>query len=203
MQKRGMNPDPTRLFKLEQWPKKFYNDWEPGKSDLQIIRARIREKIIQKPKKIIAKKEIDLADLVSDLNMLQKKVKSLGEDELLSVQAEIAGLDTQSRELDRQASQHQQEGEKLQLERKALMSRQKEINKESGNQIYNSHSNTLEVAEKVCTDAEAAVEISRRRLGEVAGRSGTWIENQRERSIRRQMLQSQVKPLHNEQQTLE
>ena len=56
-------------------------------------------------------------------------------------------------------------------------------------------SNSLFVAEKTCKDAEAAVESSRRRLGEVAGRSGVLIEDQRERSSLRQKLQIKVKPL--------
>ena len=50
--------------------------------------------------------------------------------------------------------------------------------------------------------AEAAVDVSRRRLGEVAGRSGAWLQDQRERSSRRQKLQVELKPLQNEQQTL-
>ena len=154
-----------------------------------------QQKLIQKESRdsdLLLNAEKKLLESANKLKALQENVKALGEDQLLAVQGEIAGLDSQQRELERQASVHQQEGEKLQLERKALMSRQKEINKESENQIYNSHSNALEVAEKVCTDAEAAVEISRRRLGEVAGRSGSWIENQRERSVRRQKLYRQL-----------
>ncbi|MEA5424366.1 chromosome segregation protein SMC, partial [Synechococcus sp. CCY9202] len=58
-------------------------------------------------------------------------------------------------------------------------------------------------AEGRCRDAEAAVELSRRRLGEVAGRSGTWLEEQRQRSQQRQALQNQLGPLLAEQQQLE
>ena len=39
----------------------------------------------------------------AELSTLQEQVKALGEDQLLAVQAELAGLDTSSRELDRQA----------------------------------------------------------------------------------------------------
>ena len=50
--------------------------------------------------------------------------------------------------------------------------------------------------------AEAAVEMSRRRLADVAGRSGAWVEEQKRRSGRRQELQSSVAPLLEEQQQL-
>ena len=49
MKDRGMNPDPARKFKREQWPKEFYNDWEPEKEDLAIVRERIKDKVNQKP----------------------------------------------------------------------------------------------------------------------------------------------------------
>ena len=49
MQDRGMNPDPKRKFKKEQWPNELYKDWEPKDKDIQAIRERIEEKISQKP----------------------------------------------------------------------------------------------------------------------------------------------------------
>ena len=49
MLSRGMNPDPTRVFKTHQWPKSLYKDWTPEKSDYKIIRKRIQERIAQKP----------------------------------------------------------------------------------------------------------------------------------------------------------
>lgn len=49
MRSRGMNPDPERTFKKFQWPLELYNDWTPLKEDLDVIRARIAEKIKQKP----------------------------------------------------------------------------------------------------------------------------------------------------------
>jgi chromosome segregation protein len=47
------------------------------------------------------------------------------------------------------------------------------------------------------------VELSRRRLGEVAGRSGSWLEQQQQRSRRRHDLQDQLGPLQAEWQHLE
>tara|TARA_B100001996_G_scaffold361774_1_gene328784 strand:+ start:1047 stop:1481 length:435 start_codon:yes stop_codon:yes gene_type:complete len=49
MKSRGMNPDPLRTFKREQWPDDLYNDWLPTTKDLEIIRERITQRINQKP----------------------------------------------------------------------------------------------------------------------------------------------------------
>ena len=49
MKKRGMNPDPERRFKTEQWPDELFNDWEPEPDDYKVIRTRIKEKIEMKP----------------------------------------------------------------------------------------------------------------------------------------------------------
>ncbi len=49
MKRRGMNPDPNRKFKKEQWPKDFYRDWKPNDKDLEIVRERIKQKIEKKP----------------------------------------------------------------------------------------------------------------------------------------------------------
>ena len=49
MKVRGMKPDPSRIFKKEQWPKDLYNDWEPSKSDMDLVRIRIKEKLSKKP----------------------------------------------------------------------------------------------------------------------------------------------------------
>ena len=49
MKRRGMNPDPKRVFKKSQWPNQLYNDWKPKNKDLKIIRERIEEKISLKP----------------------------------------------------------------------------------------------------------------------------------------------------------
>ena len=49
MKKRGMNPNPDRKFKKDQWPKELYNDWQPIQKDYEIIRKRIDEKVSLKP----------------------------------------------------------------------------------------------------------------------------------------------------------
>jgi len=49
MKARGMNPDPARVFKHEQWPASLYNGWKPTEADKDIVRKRIEERIALKP----------------------------------------------------------------------------------------------------------------------------------------------------------
>ena len=139
----------------------------------------------------------------AELSTLQEQVKALGEDQLLAVQAELAGLDTSSRELDRQAGQHQEEGQRLQGLRQDLSNRRQQWQSQAQDLDRAPHKDALAHAEESCSAAEAAVEVSRRRLAEVAGRSGAWLEEQQRRSGRRQDLQISLKPLQEEQQQLQ
>ena len=150
----------------------------------------------------LEEQETTLQEAATKLKTLQDNVKALGEDQLLGVQAELAGLDPQNRELERQAAQHQQEGERLQAVRHDLQARRGQIQSESESLRLSADPSGLAQAEQDCRDAEAAVERSRRQLGEVAGRSGTWIEEQRQRSSRRQQLQASLAPLQEERQQL-
>ena len=49
MKNRGMNPNPLRKFKREQWPADLYKDWKPNNKDIEIIRERIQLRIQQRP----------------------------------------------------------------------------------------------------------------------------------------------------------
>jgi deoxyribonuclease (pyrimidine dimer) len=49
MKRRGMNPDPERVFKRHQWPDELFNDWVPSVEDQAIVRERIALRISQKP----------------------------------------------------------------------------------------------------------------------------------------------------------
>ena len=151
----------------------------------------------------IKEKESSLSEQATRLQTLQDSVKALGEDQLLSVQGELAGLDPQNRELERQATQHQQEGERLQGLRHNLTSRRHQLQADSEGLKQANNPEVLQAAEQACRDAEAAVEISRRRLGDVAGRSGAWLDEQRQRAARRSDLQTTLTPLQEEQQQLQ
>ncbi|MCB4407933.1 chromosome segregation protein SMC [Synechococcus sp. MU1642] len=151
----------------------------------------------------IANGREQLNKALAELDLLQEQVKALGEDQLLAVQAELAGLDTSNRELERQACLHQEEGQKLQAQRQDLATRRQQWQLQSRELERDPHQDALNVAEDHCKAAEAAVEMSRRRLADVAGRSGAWVEEQKRRSGRRQELQSSVAPLLEEQQQLQ
>ncbi len=144
-----------------------------------------------------------LAEATTALEALQAEVKALGEDQLLAVQAELAGLEASGRELARQAERHQREAESLQQQRRELQRQQGELRGQLRQLQEHDDSAALEQAEAECRAAEAAVELSRRRLGEVAGRSGSWLEEQQQRSRRRQELQGRIGPLQAEWQHLE
>ena len=150
----------------------------------------------------IEQRDLTLQESAKRLQTLQNSVKALGEDQLLSVQAELAGLDPQSRELERQAAQHQQEGERLQGLRHQLQARRGQLQAESDTLNLQTDTDGLEKVEQLCREAEAAVELSRRRLGEVAGRSGSWLEEQKQRSGRRQELLRSIQPLQEERQQI-
>jgi chromosome segregation protein len=148
----------------------------------------------------VAVAEQTLAEAARTLEELQTEVKALGEDQLLAVQAELAGLEARTRELARQADQHQQRAEALQGQRLALASRQAELRQQQQHGHDPGEQAELEAAEQDCRSAEAAVEMSRRRLGEVAGRSGSWLEEQQRRSQERDRLSAAIAPLEAERQ---
>ncbi|TVS07552.1 MAG: chromosome segregation protein SMC, partial [Cyanobium sp. PLM2.Bin73] len=124
----------------------------------------------------------------------------LGEDQLLAVQAELAGLEAGARELARQAERHQQQAESLQQQRQQLGDRQGELRQQQQTLEASDDAGELAAAEAACRSAEAAVELSRRRLGEVAGRSGSWMEEQQRRSQLRQQLGERISPLEAERE---
>ena len=151
----------------------------------------------------IASGKETLSKASAELQTLQEQVKALGEDQLLAVQAELKGLETSARELERQAGRHQEEGQRLQGLRHDLANRRQQWLQQSRELEQDPHQDASGPAEATCRGAEAAVEVSRRRLGDVAGRSGAWLEEQKRRSGRRQELQVALAPLLEEQQQLQ
>jgi len=136
------------------------------------------------------------------LEVLQAEVKALGEDQLLAVQAELAGQEAEGRELARQAEKQSQEAQQLQERRHGLTRQRGDLGHQLQALQATDGEDGLERAEEACRDAEAAVEHSRRRLREVAGRSGDWMEAQRKRSEERRSLLEQITPLQSESQQL-
>ncbi len=179
--------------------------FEAEEKNLINLKSKQKELLIKEGKdtKSISENEQKLILRASELKSLQENVKSLGEDQLIKVQAELAGLETQSRELDRQASKHQEEGQKLQTMRHELASRRQKLHEEHDHETKESSTKELELAETRCKNAQAAVEVSRRRLADVAGKSGELLETQQLRIEKTQNLQRKIFPLQQEQQKLE
>ncbi len=150
----------------------------------------------------LAAAELELQRSSQELEALQAEVKALGEDALLAVQSELAGLEASGRELARQGEKHQQSAEAFQRQRRQLAEQQVELRNQQRSLSESDDLADLEQAEEACRAGEAAVELSRRRLGEVAGRSGTWLQEQQKRSRERQELQARSSPLQAEQQQL-
>ncbi|MBM5817055.1 MAG: chromosome segregation protein SMC [Cyanobacteria bacterium K_Offshore_surface_m2_239] len=147
-----------------------------------------------------ANEELRIATLA--LEELQAEVKALGEDQLLAVQAELAGQEAESRELARQADKQSQEAQRLQERRQALTAQRGDLAQRLGALRAPLEEDDLARAEAACRDGEAAVDHSRRRLREVAGRSGDWIEAQRRRGEERRTLLERLTPLQAELEQL-
>ncbi|MFZ9850821.1 MAG: chromosome segregation protein SMC, partial [Vulcanococcus sp.] len=179
--------------------------FEQARSDLQGVRSRQQALGAQqeRDRQAIAEARSGLEQAAAALEQLQAEVKALGEDSLLAVQSELAGLEASGRELARQAEKHQQTAEDLQRQRLDLGRQQGELRQQQSALAATDDGAALEQAEAACRSAEAAVELSRRRLGDVAGRSGSWLEEQKQRSRRRQELQGRSSPLQAERQQLQ
>ncbi len=178
-----------------------FDDAKVKLHDLNNKSKNLKEKEILDSKSI-TDQENKLVESTKLLKNLQENVKNLGEDKLLAVQSELAGLETQSRELDRQALKLKDEGERLNDSRQELIEKRNQLLKDEKNEQKDSNLKSLDSVELACRNAEASVEASRRRLGDVAGKSGAWFEEQRKRNAIRKELQEAIYPLQENQQKL-
>ncbi len=179
--------------------------YEEAKKGLNILDLDFQE-LIKKEKidsEILLKKEIELKKSVEKLDILQKNVKELGEDQLLSVQAKIAGIESQHRELERQGLNHKKEGEELKVYRNKLLQKKQEFQTELQNRFSEINPKDFDDAEVKCKEAEAWVESTRRKLSVVAGRSGAWIEKHNQVRHDINLIQSKLDPKRLEKQNLE
>jgi chromosome segregation protein len=147
--------------------------------------------------------ERQISEAAASLEELQATVKSLGEDQLISLQGQLAQCDAAGREQQRRAERHQQQSSELQQQRHQLQQQRAGLLDQIRELEAIDHQADCAAAESACRSAAAAVELSRRRLGEVAGRSGSWLEQQQARSRRRQELQAELSPLQAEQLQLD
>jgi len=147
--------------------------------------------------------ENDLTQCIEKLGILQKNVKELGEDQLLAVQGKLAGIESQHRELERQGLNHKNEGEKLQESRNNLSQQKKLYQTDLQNRLNEINPKDLEEADLKCKEAEAWVESSRRKLSDIAGRSGAWIEKHQKARNDLMKIRLKLDPKRLEKQNIE
>ncbi|MFZ9769635.1 MAG: AAA family ATPase, partial [Vulcanococcus sp.] len=142
-------------------------------SEAQLKQLQSRQEALKRQqesdRQAVAEGQTALQEASKALDALQAEVKALGEDSLLAVQSELAGLEASGRELARQAEKHQQAAEDFQRQRMELGRQQADLRQQQQQLASGDDQASLEQAEQACRSAEAAVELSRRRLGEVAG----------------------------------
>ena len=138
---------------------------------------------------------------VQQLQEIQEQVKALGEDQLLSVQAKLAGLQSQERELQRSLqNQNQPDMEQRQHDWRSRCSQlQAAVEALAGA----NHATQLEVIEARCADTEQVVAQQRKRLGELADRSGNWLQTYQQRQQAMTTLRASIQPLRAEQLQLQ
>ncbi len=179
--------------------------YEEAKSGLDKLHIENQE-LIEKEKinsQNVIKDETDLRKSIERLNTLQKNVKELGEDQLLSVQGKIAGIESQNRELERQGLNHKKEGEDLKEYRNNILQKKQEYQTELQTRLNEINPKDLDEAELKCNQAEAWVESARRKLSEIAGLSGAWIEKHQKARRDISLIKSKLEPKKLEKQNLE
>jgi len=179
-----------------------YEDAKQGLEKLDTNHQELIKKEKRDSEKLINNKN-ELNKCIEKLNILQKNVKELGEDQLLAVQGKLAGIESQNRELERQRINHKNEGEKLQEYRNNLLQKKKDYQTDLQNRLNEVNPKELEEADLKCKEAEAWVESSRRKLSDVAGRSGEWIEKHQKARDDLNKIRLKLEPKRLEKQNIE
>ena len=179
-----------------------YEDAKRGLEKLDIdYKELIKKEKIESEK--LLNNEDDLCKSIEKLDNLQRNVKELGEDQLLAVQAKLAGIESQDRELERQGQNHKNEGEKLQEYRNNLLQKKKDYQIDLQNRLNQINPKKLEEADLKCKEAEAWVESARRKLSDVAGRSGAWMEKHQKAKDELNKIRLKLDPKRLDKQNIE
>ena len=179
-----------------------YEDALKGLDKLDIDHQELIKKEKVDSEKIL-QKESNLSKSIDKLAFLQKNVKELGEDQLIEVQSKLAGIESQQRELERQGLNYKKEGEKLQEYRNNLLQKKKDYQTDLQNRLSEINPSELEQADLECKEAEAWVESSRRKLSDVAGRSGAWIEKHHKAIDAHNKIRLKLDPKRQEKKNIE
>ena len=138
---------------------------------------------------------------VEQLQEIQARVKALGEDQLLSVQATLAGLQSQERELQR--SLQNQDQDHLDQQHHDWRGRWRKMEAAVEALAGADHDAQLAAVDGHCGDSERVVEQQRQRLEALAHRSGSWLQGHQQRQQAMAALRSSIQPLRTEQLRLQ
>ncbi|MXX08881.1 MAG: chromosome segregation protein SMC [Synechococcus sp. SB0667_bin_8] len=138
---------------------------------------------------------------IRQLQDIQDQVKALGEDRLLSVQAELAGLQSRERELQRcLQSQDQADVDQRQHDWRGRCG---QLQAAAEALAAADHAAQLEAVNARCGHTERAVEQQRQQLGALADRSGSWLQIHQQRQQAMAALRTSIQPLRAEQLQLQ
>ena len=138
---------------------------------------------------------------VQALQEIQAQVKALGEDQLLSVQATLAGLQSRERELQR--SLQNQDQDHLEQRHHDWRGRWRRMEAAVEALAGANHDAQLETVDGRCGDTQQVVEQQRQRLEALAHRSGSWLQIYQQRQQAMAALRSSIQPLRTEQLQLQ
>jgi len=135
------------------------------------------------------------------LQELQAQVKALGEGELLAVQAKLAGLQSRERELQRNLQN--QDPARLEQRHHDWRGRHGQLQAAAARLASIDHGPQLEAMEVHCADTEQMVDHQRKQLGELADRSGSWLETYQSQQQAMAALRTSMQPMVKEQLQLQ
>ena len=138
---------------------------------------------------------------IQQLQDIQGQVKALGEGQLLSVQAKLAGLQSRERELQR--SLKNQDQDHMEQRHHDWRSRCRQLQAAADVLAGANHAAPLEAVEARCADTERVVEQHRQRLETLAHRSGSWLQTYQQRQQDMAALRASIQPLRTEQLQLQ
>jgi chromosome segregation protein len=104
----------------------------------------------------VAQASEEIQEAAKALEVLQAEVKALGEDQLLAVQAELAGQEAEGRELARQAEKQSTEAQQLQERRYTLTRQRGDLGQQLQALQATDGEDGLERAEEACTPAASS-----------------------------------------------
>ncbi len=151
----------------------------------------------------ISKHDIGLNQLKIDLNAIQLNLKETGEDKLINIQSRIGTLENHSRELDRQALLHKDEGNRLQKNQNKIKEERNLIDQELRSISDSSSDKELKMIEVDYKEKSQALELLKRRSLDIAGQSGELNKKNISITKEREKVTLYIKPMQHKKRNIE